>query len=99
MWLVTLEVRAEKRVILQIKPLVLSVLRQKWKVSQILVELPNFSHKMLNHHLGNTTIKDRWVAPTAAASNFPDCLRLYTVEMQFKSPVPVFVRIHSAVLK
>jgi len=81
MWFVTLEVLAEKRVILQINASVLSVLRQKWKVSQILVELPNFSHTILNQHLGNTTIKDRWVAPTAAASNFPDCLRLYTVEM------------------
>jgi hypothetical protein len=61
MWLVTLEKRAEKRVILQIKLLVLSVLRQKWKVSQILVEIPNFTHKMLNKHVGNITFKDSWV--------------------------------------
>jgi aminopeptidase-like protein len=27
-----------------------------------LVELTNFSHRILNQHVGNTTIKDSWVA-------------------------------------
>jgi len=66
--------RAEKRVVIQIKPLVLSVLRQRWKVSQILVKIHNFSHNILNKHVGNTTINDSWVDPTAAAFNFSDFL-------------------------